>query len=34
MLNATIHKANEQIAAADLETLSRIYETLLVRLLA
>jgi succinyl-diaminopimelate desuccinylase len=33
-LNATIHKANEQIAAADLETLSRIYETLLVRLLA
>lgn len=33
-LNATIHKANEQIAVADLETLSRIYETLLVRLLA
>ncbi len=33
-LNATIHKANEQIAVADLDTLSRIYETLLVHLLA
>ncbi len=33
-LNATIHKANEQIAVADLDTLSSIYETLLVHLLA
>ncbi len=32
-LNATIHKVNEQVAVADLEQLSEIYERILVRLL-
>ncbi|MBZ9567432.1 succinyl-diaminopimelate desuccinylase [Modicisalibacter tunisiensis] len=31
-LNATIHKVNERVRAADLDTLSRVYETILVRL--
>ena len=33
-LNATIHKIDERIPATDLETLSRIYEGVLTRLLA
>ena len=33
-VNATIHKANECVAVADLEPLSRIYEGILTRLLA
>ena len=33
-LNATIHKINERVAAADLERLSLIYEGILTRLLA
>ncbi|MCB1921343.1 MAG: succinyl-diaminopimelate desuccinylase [Candidatus Competibacteraceae bacterium] len=33
-LNATIHQVNEQVALADLETLSRIYQTILNQLLA
>jgi succinyl-diaminopimelate desuccinylase len=32
--NATIHKVDEQVPAADLDTLSRLYEGILVRLLA
>ena len=32
-LNATIHKINERVATADLERLSRIYESVLIRLL-
>jgi succinyl-diaminopimelate desuccinylase len=32
-LNATIHQINECVSAADLDTLSRIYEQILVRLL-
>ncbi|MBZ9539174.1 succinyl-diaminopimelate desuccinylase [Modicisalibacter tunisiensis] len=31
-LNATIHKVNERVRAADLDTLSRVYESILVRL--
>ncbi|SFH96077.1 succinyl-diaminopimelate desuccinylase [Modicisalibacter xianhensis] len=31
-LNATIHKVNERVRAADLDTLSRIYETIMRRL--
>ena len=31
-LNATIHKVNERVHAADLDTLSRIYETIMRRL--
>ncbi|MCP5158858.1 MAG: succinyl-diaminopimelate desuccinylase [Gammaproteobacteria bacterium] len=34
LLNTTIHQINERIAIADLETLSRIYQTILNRLLA
>jgi succinyl-diaminopimelate desuccinylase len=33
-LNATIHKVNECVSAADLDTLSTIYEAILVRLLS
>ncbi|MDQ2694313.1 MAG: succinyl-diaminopimelate desuccinylase [Pseudomonadota bacterium] len=33
-LNATIHKIDERVAVADLERLSRVYEGILVRLLA
>jgi succinyl-diaminopimelate desuccinylase len=33
-LNATIHQVNERVAMADLETLSRIYQTVLNQLLA
>ena len=33
-LNATIHQVNERVAIADLETLSRIYQTILNQLLA
>ncbi len=33
-LNATIHKVNECVSVADLDTLSEIYEAILVRLLA
>ncbi len=33
-VNATIHKVNEQVSAADLDQLSDIYEQVLVRLLA
>lgn len=33
-INATIHQVNEQISAADLDTLARIYERALVKLLA
>ncbi|MBK8538063.1 MAG: succinyl-diaminopimelate desuccinylase [Candidatus Competibacteraceae bacterium] len=32
-LNSTIHKVNERVAIADLEQLSRIYESVLIRLL-
>lgn len=32
-MNATIHKVNEHVRAADLDTLSRIYEGVLRRLL-
>jgi succinyl-diaminopimelate desuccinylase len=32
-LNATIHKVNECVSAADLDTLSEVYEAILVRLL-
>ncbi|SDM18204.1 succinyldiaminopimelate desuccinylase [Modicisalibacter muralis] len=31
-LNATIHKVNERVRAADLDTLSRVYETIIKRL--
>ena len=33
-LNATIHQVNERVRAADLDTLSEIYEAILVRLFA
>ncbi|MFN3587696.1 MAG: M20/M25/M40 family metallo-hydrolase, partial [Moraxellaceae bacterium] len=33
-LNATIHKVNEEVRAADLDTLTDIYERILVKLLA
>lgn len=33
-LNATIHQVNERVRAADLDTLSRIYEAILIRLFA
>lgn len=33
-VNATIHKVNEEVSAADLDTLTIIYERMLVRLLA
>jgi succinyl-diaminopimelate desuccinylase len=33
-LNATIHQVNERVAITDLETLSRIYQTILNQLLA
>ncbi|MGH8492634.1 MAG: succinyl-diaminopimelate desuccinylase [Moraxellaceae bacterium] len=33
-LNATIHKVNEEVRAADLDTLTDVYESILVKLLA
>ena len=32
-LNATIHKVNEHVAIADLDTLSKVYQQILVKLL-